>query len=114
MSSGQSWRHLSWAPLAFLISGLSDGMIVFLRKGFFLLGRWLEILLLRWKLFAGAPLDRMCVWLLRYVFAGAPLDINVCGYSDKFSQVSHWIATCVVTLMLDYFNSLSEHGTLLY
>ena len=39
-----------------------------------------------------------------------PLDSNVCGYSDKFSQVSHRIAMCVVTLMLDYFNSLSEHG----
>ena len=57
-------------------------MMIFVRR-FLLLGRWLEALLLRWKIFAGAPLDRMCA----------------CGYSDGFLQVPTGRNVRVVTLI---------------
>ena len=47
MSSDQSWRPHSWAPLVFLISGLSEGTMVFLRK--FILAVTLAEMMLRWK-----------------------------------------------------------------
>ena len=70
----------------------------FHEERFLLLGRWLEMLLLRWKIFAGAPLDRMCASGYSDKFLQVPHWTEcACGYSDKFSQVPHWTATCVIT-----------------